>query len=126
MEISHSAAVVPQEPAINSVARRDSEHDMDRKEDLERGSPIVEHYTLPEEQPAHGYRPPIEYSSIGAFFGSVGRRFKSIWTRRFALSFLFGQIVSLCITCTNVTTSELVARNWSLPTTQTFFLYVAP
>jgi solute carrier family 35 protein F1/2 len=98
---------------------------MDRKEDLERGSPIVEHYTLPEEQPAHGYRPPIEYSSIGAFFGSVGRRFKSIWTRRFALSFLFGQIVSLCITCTNVTTSELVARNWSLPTTQTFFLYFA-
>jgi len=68
-------------------------------------------------------RPPIEYSSVGAFFSSSWRRFQSLWTRRFILSLLFGQIVSLCITCTNVTTEELNTRNWQLPTTQTFFLY---
>ena len=69
-------------------------------------------------------RPPIVYTSLGAFASSFGQRFRSIWTRRFALSFLAGQIVSLCITCTNVTTTELVTRNWALPTTQTLFLYV--
>ena len=67
-------------------------------------------------------RPPIDYSSLSAFFPSFWRRFKSIWTKRFILSLLFGQITSLCITCTNVTTTELVNRNWSLPTTQNFFL----
>ncbi len=69
-------------------------------------------------------RPPIDYSSVGSFFSSLWRRFASLWTRRFVWSLLAGQVVSLCITCTNVTTTELVSRNWSLPTTQTFFLYV--
>lgn len=55
-------------------------------------------------------RPPIEYTSVSAFFGSSVRRFKSLWTRRFTLSLLAGQLVSLCITCTNVTTTELVNR----------------
>ncbi|KAJ6621359.1 DUF914-domain-containing protein [Mycena sp. CBHHK59/15] len=68
-------------------------------------------------------RPPIDYTSIAAFFISSGRRFKSLWTRRFTLSLLAGQLVSLCITCTNVTTTELVNRNWDLSTTQTLFLY---
>ncbi len=67
-------------------------------------------------------RPPLDYSSPLAFFASLGRRFSSIWTKRFVLSLLAGQLVSLCITCTNVTTTELVQRNWALPTTQTFFL----
>lgn len=67
-------------------------------------------------------RPPIEYSSLTAFSQSFGARFRSIFTRRFVMSLLAGQVVSLCITCTNVTTSELVARNWALPTTQSFFL----
>lgn len=67
-------------------------------------------------------RPPIVYSSPSAFVQSVGRRFSSIWTRRFALSLLAGQVVSLCITCTNVTTTELVNRGWDLPTTQSLFL----
>lgn len=71
-------------------------------------------------------RPPIDYSSFGAFVGSMWRRFESLWTKRFILSLLAGQVVSLCITCTNVTTTELVNRNWSLPTTQTWFLYVVP
>jgi solute carrier family 35, member F1/2 len=69
-------------------------------------------------------RPPIVYSSPGAFIESFGQRWKSVWTRRFALSLLSGQVVSLCITCTNVTTTELVNRNWPLSTTQTFFLFV--
>ncbi|KAF7308638.1 DUF914 domain membrane protein [Mycena chlorophos] len=68
-------------------------------------------------------RPPIEYTSVGAFFSSSVKRFRSLWTRRFTLSLLAGQLVSLCITGTNVTTTELVDRNWSLPTTQNVFLY---
>lgn len=67
-------------------------------------------------------RPPLDYSSIPRFSHSLWRRFCSIWTKRFILSLLAGQLVSLCITCTNVTTTELVDRNWSLPTTQTWFL----
>lgn len=70
-------------------------------------------------------RPPIDYSSVGTFSRSVWGRFVSLWTKRFILSLIAGQVVSLCITCTNVTTTELVNRNWSLPTTQTFFLWVA-
>jgi len=50
---------------------------------------------------------------------------QSIWTRRFIFSLLAGQVISICITCTNVTTTELVNRNWALPTTQSFFLYFA-
>ena len=74
------------------------------------------------EAPAVTPRPPIDYSSPSAFFRSFAIRFRSIWTRRFVLSLVAGQVVSLCITCTNVTTTELVQRNWALPTTQTFFL----
>lgn len=68
-------------------------------------------------------RPLIVYDSPSAFFSSLYRRFLSLWTRTFVLSLLAGQVVSLCITCTNVTTAELFSRNWALPTTQTFFLY---
>jgi Solute carrier family 35 len=70
-------------------------------------------------------RPPIDYSSFSAFCHSTWRRFLSLWTRRFVLCLLAGQVVSLCITCTNVTTEELTTGNWQLPTTQTFFLYQA-
>ena len=78
-------------------------------------------HQLPDDQ--YVARPPIDYSSVGAFFHSTWRRFLSLWTRRFVLSLLAGQVVSLCITCTNVTTEELTTGNWQLPTTQTFFLY---
>ena len=67
-------------------------------------------------------RPPIDYSSPSALARSTWNRFKSVWTRRFTLSVLAGQVVSFCITSTNVTTTELVERNWSLPTTQSWFL----
>ncbi|GLB41885.1 putative DUF914-domain-containing protein [Lyophyllum shimeji] len=68
-------------------------------------------------------RPPIMYNSPKAFCRSFAQRWKSIWTVRFAWALFCGQLVSLCITCTNVTTTELVNRNWALPTTQTWFLY---
>lgn len=68
-------------------------------------------------------RPPINYSSFGAFWKSVGERWRSIWTKQFILALLAGQLLSLCITCTNVTTTELVNRGWTLSTTQGFFLY---
>jgi len=69
------------------------------------------------------HRAPIDYSSPAAFFQSLGARWKSIWTTRFIFSLLAGQIVSLCITCTNVTTTELVSRGLIIPTFQTGFLY---
>ncbi|PPQ88718.1 hypothetical protein CVT25_009482 [Psilocybe cyanescens] len=68
-------------------------------------------------------RPPLVYSSPKAFGQSFAARWKSLWTRPFVLSLLAGQLVSLCITCTNVTTTELVSRGWTLSTTQGFFLY---
>jgi len=68
-------------------------------------------------------RPAVDYSSFGAFVSSFLARFKSLWTRRFVLSLIAGQVVSLCITCTNVSTTELVGRGFNIPTTQTFFLY---
>lgn len=67
-------------------------------------------------------RPPIDYSSFGAFLKSFGERWRSIWTKQFILSLLAGQLLSLCITCTNITTTELVNRGWTLSTTQGFFL----
>ncbi|CAE6532432.1 unnamed protein product [Rhizoctonia solani] len=71
----------------------------------------------------HKARPPLDYSSLGAFWASVAARIRSVFTRRFILALLGGQLVSICITCTSVTTTELVSRNWALPTTQSFFLY---
>lgn len=68
-------------------------------------------------------RPPIVYDSPGNFFRSVGIRFKSLWTRRFILSLLAGQVLSLCITSTSVMTTELTMRGFNLPTTQNLFLY---
>lgn len=67
-------------------------------------------------------RPAIDWSSPSAFFSSFGARWRSVWTRRFVFSLLAGQLVSLCITCTNVTTTELVKRGWTLSTSQGFFL----
>jgi solute carrier family 35 protein F1/2 len=91
---------------------------VDDKSSSEELSP---HHELPNDQLVA--RPPIDYSSVDAFFSSTWRRFLSLWTRRFVLSLLAGQVVSLCITCTNVTTEELNLGGWQLPTTQTLFLY---
>ena len=94
---------------------------MDDKKDFVSESPST---ILGVPPPSSSQRPPIDYSSFPAFIRSTRNRFVSLWTRRFVFSLLAGQIVSLCITCTNVTTTELVTRNWALPTTQTFFLSV--
>jgi solute carrier family 35 protein F1/2 len=67
-------------------------------------------------------RPPIDYTSFPSFAKSVCARFTSLWTKRFIWALIAGQVVSCCITCTSVTTTELVNRNWALPTTQSFFL----
>ena len=74
--------------------------------------------------PSKSTRPPIVYSSPGAFAKSFGTRWRSVWTRQFTLALVAGQVVSLCITCTNVTTTELVNRGWTLSTTQGTFLWV--
>jgi hypothetical protein len=69
-----------------------------------------------------GARPMVRFDSLSGFLKSLWARFASIWTKRFVLSLLAGQLVSLCVTCTDVTTTELVSRGWALPTTQTLFL----
>ncbi|KAF9646244.1 DUF914-domain-containing protein [Thelephora ganbajun] len=68
-------------------------------------------------------RPKIQFGSPSVFFKTLWARFVSIWTKRFVFSLLAGQLVSLCITSTNITTTELQNRGWKIPTTQTFFLY---
>ncbi|KAF9466055.1 DUF914-domain-containing protein [Collybia nuda] len=100
-----------------SVSNEDN-HDS-KKHDLN----DIERLESPEAKLDAPQRPEIVYSSPSAFFRSFGARWKSVWTRRFALALFCGQVVSLCITCTNITTTELVMRNWALPTTQSFFLY---
>lgn len=67
-------------------------------------------------------RPRVRFDSPSVFFKTLWARFSSIWSKRFILSLLAGQLVAVCITCTDVTTTELVRRGWALPTTQTFFL----
>ncbi|KAF8661258.1 hypothetical protein AX16_001361 [Volvariella volvacea WC 439] len=76
-----------------------------------------------ETPPTNPQRPPLDYSSFDAFWKSFSARWKSLWTKRFVFSLVAGQVVSLCITCTNVTTTELVSRNFSLPMTQSIFIY---
>jgi solute carrier family 35 protein F1/2 len=96
---------------------------MDSKRDYaDDAASSVQSPRVEEGQSEEVVRPPIDYSSFGALIGSVWARWKSLWTKRFIFSFVAGQVVSLCITVTNVTTTELVSRNWSLPTTQTWFL----
>ncbi|KAH7909376.1 hypothetical protein BJ138DRAFT_1181079 [Hygrophoropsis aurantiaca] len=73
--------------------------------------------------PAPRVRPPISFASPGDFFRSIRARFVSIWTRSFIISLIAGQFLSVCITCSSVTTTELVSRNWVLPSTQSFFTY---
>jgi solute carrier family 35 protein F1/2 len=107
----------------------DSKHPQDT---VSRDEPLVttdyKHDSEPDNsshESANLVRPPIVYTSLREFLHSFIKRFKSLWTRSFILSLLAGQVVSLCITCTSVTTTELVGRNWILPTTQTFFLYLS-
>lgn len=56
-------------------------------------SPIVLHsgVTVPEQKRggfAVEQRPPVDYSSFGAFFSSAWARFKSLWTKRFTFALL--------------------------------------
>jgi len=100
-------------------------------EDEEKSSPTEEINTLNilprtitgTREQSRSVRPPIDYSSARAFGKSFVARWKSIWTKNFILAILAGQLVSLCITCTSVTTTELINRGWTLSTTQGFFLY---
>lgn len=104
----------------DNVASDPKSHEEDSKIEVDRASSSG---STPEVSAAPA-RPPIDYSSFSAFTESFSARWKSIWTRRFVFAMLAGQLVSICITCTNVTTTELVNRKWTLATTQGFFLLV--
>ena len=66
-------------------------------------------------------RPPISFASPSAFARSVYTRFISLWTPSFVRSIIYGQILSLVLTGITVQTTELVMRNWILPSTQVIF-----
>lgn len=66
-------------------------------------------------------RPPISFASPSALFRSVYARFLSLWTPSFIRSILYGQVLSLTLTVVSVLTTELVHRNWVLPSTQVIF-----
>ncbi|KAH0834695.1 DUF914-domain-containing protein [Lanmaoa asiatica] len=70
-------------------------------------------------------RPPIVLDSPRSFVESLYARFRSLWTPSFMYALLGGQLLSLCVTCSSVTTTELVERHWILPGTQTFFTYLS-
>ncbi|KAG8703603.1 hypothetical protein FRC08_002746 [Ceratobasidium sp. 394] len=115
----------PKQPDSKSVQRTDSVGSVTKSglfDDRDNKATPIDEDTAHEQREA---RPPLDYSSFGAFSASLAARLRSILTRRFILSLLGGQLVSICITCTSVTTTELVNRGWALPTTQTFFLYFA-
>ena len=99
-----------------------NDHDLDKKDLKDGSSGLGQEESESAGTPYKAARPPIVYSSPGAFAKSFAARWRSIWTRRFILALVAGQVVSLCITCTNVTTTELVNRGWTLSTTQGFFL----
>lgn len=124
----HDVSEVVREPdddgELNSDVDEDEMAALIRSDSLSKSDDNVSVKDVQDSSNSVPQRPPIDFSSPSALFQSSWARFLSIWTRRFALSLLAGQVVSLCITCTNVTTTELVQRNWSLPTTQTFFLCV--
>ena len=70
--------------------------------------------------------PKLDFSNgAGAFFSSAKLRLRAVFTPRFLLCLVAGQLLSLCITCTSVVTTELGIGEWSLPATQTFFVYFA-
>jgi len=70
--------------------------------------------------------PKLDFKNgAGAFFSSAKLRLRAVFTPRFLLCLVAGQLLSLCITCTSVVTTELGIGEWSLPATQTFFVYFA-
>ena len=66
-------------------------------------------------------RPSITFDSPTSLVKSLFARFLSLWTPSFTYALLGGQLLSFSVTCSSVTTSELVERHWILPSTQTFF-----
>ncbi|KAI6033207.1 hypothetical protein F5J12DRAFT_888127 [Pisolithus orientalis] len=70
-------------------------------------------------------RPPILLTSPSALARSVYVRFLSLWTPSFVRSMLYGQVLSVALTSVSVLTTELVDRNWVLPSTQVFFSYAS-
>ncbi|KAI6002815.1 solute carrier family 35 member SLC35F1/F2/F6 [Pisolithus albus] len=70
-------------------------------------------------------RPPISLTSPSTFARSVCARFIALWTPSFIRSILYGQALSVALTFVSVLTTELVDRNWVLPSTQVFFSYAS-
>lgn len=57
---------------------------------------------------------PIVYNQgLSAFGQTFGFRIKSIFTKRFLICLVAGQLLSVAITSTSVLTTELMNNNWS-------------
>ncbi|KAI5474350.1 hypothetical protein MNV49_003506 [Pseudohyphozyma bogoriensis] len=67
--------------------------------------------------------PIVWHDGAGPLFSSVLVRAKTIFTKRFLACLIAGQALSMAITGTSVLTTELNTNGWSLPCTQTLFMY---
>lgn len=83
-----------QQPGIDHHPRSRSPS-ITKDADVENEGPIALDSTnavVPEHRQQGGfaleYRPPVDYSSFGAFFSSAWARFKSLWTKRFTFALL--------------------------------------
>ena len=102
----YQSLVTPAEPSSR----------MEESEETTISSSLDHVYTSTKES-----RPSIVFDSPISFVRSVSARFASLWTPSFTYAFLGGQLLSLSVTCSSVTTSGLVEQNWVLPSTQIFF-----
>ena len=97
----HDVSEVVREPddddgELNSDVDEDEMAALIRSDSLSKTDDNVSVKDVQENANSVPQRPPIDYSSPSALIRSSWARFLSIWTRRFALSLLAGQVVSLC------------------------------
>ncbi|KAG8216339.1 hypothetical protein J3R82DRAFT_6413 [Butyriboletus roseoflavus] len=92
------------------------------KEPEEAGSSSLLDHVYPS---AQQNRPSIDFDSPTSLVKTLCARLLSLWTPSFMYALLGGQLLSLCVTCASVTTTELVERHWILPSTQTFAAYLS-
>ena len=109
----------PNAKVVPATIRQQSASTVPSKSDDE-GDPTTRSLNMEEIQ-----RPKVRFDSPSVFLETLWARFASIWTKRFILSLLAGQLVSLCMTCTSVTTTELVKRGWALHTDYPDILHVS-
>jgi len=135
--MQHEIVPAAQPTAMQEVQEKDLEEE---SHDLKGQTPDVEESALPtlgkspstagdqklSANPFSGKAdyPPLDWSSKSAFSSSLQTRLRLIFTKRFLLCVLAGQFLAVCITSTNVCSTELANRNWIAPTFQSTLVYI--